>query len=254
MDVILQDDERIDQILGGLRLIQRERGYRFSVDALLLASFVSLQKGDDVIELGVGSGIVCLMMAQHPGIGRVVGVEIQERLFEIAVRNISLNSMDGRVKIIRGDVRRPASLCGPQTFSVAVFNPPYRRVHSGRVNPDAEKAVARHEISGTVAHFVAAASWALRLKGHMYVIYPATRMAELIKGMLSAGIEPKRLRPVYSRPGDSAAFILVEGIKAGGEGLNILPPLVIYDEKGGYTDEMNEIFRNLSSSVSPCGV
>lgn len=252
VDAFIRDDETIDPVLDGkFRIIQRERGYRFSLDALLLAHFVALRNGDDVIELGTGSGIIAIILARRHHLGRIVGVEIQKSLFDVALRNVTLNDEDGRVEVIRGDVRRPASFCKAQSFSVAVFNPPYRRMHAGRVNPDAEKAAARHEIFGTVGDFIAAAAWALRPGGRMYAIYPATRMIELLSKMRSAGIEPKRLCPVYPRMRASAVFVLVEGARDGGEELNMTPPLIIEDEQGDYTKETMEIFRGLSSSELP---
>ena len=254
VDLLTQDDETVDHILDGkLRIIQKEQGYRFSLDALLLAHFVTLRDGDDVIELGTGSGIISVILARRPRLGRIMGVEIQDSLYDVALRNITLNGLDGRVEIIRGDVRRPALFCRPQSFSVAVFNPPYRRIHTGRINPDTEKAAARHEIFGAAGDFIAASSYALRQGGRMYAIYPATRMIELMSKMRSARIEPKKLCPVYPRQGASAVFVLVEGAKDGGEELDIMPPLIIEDEQGGYTKETMEIFRGLSSSESPGG-
>ncbi len=248
------DGETIDLILNGrLRVIQRERGYRFSIDALLLASFVSLRDGDDIVELGTGSGVVSIILAGRPGLGRIMGVEIQEGLYAIARRNVVLNGLDGRVEIIRGDVRFPDTICRPQTFSLAVFNPPYRRSHSGRINPDSEKAAARHELYGTVDNFVRTAAFALRPGGRMYAIYPATRMAELLLRMRACRIEPKRLLPVYSHRETSSVFVLVEGVRGGGEGLDVMPPLFIYESRGEYSEKMKKIFTSLSSSVSPGG-
>ncbi|MCK9362349.1 MAG: methyltransferase [Syntrophales bacterium] len=247
-----REGEKIDRILAGrLRIIQKERGYRFSIDALLLAHFVNLNAGDDLIELGTGSGIVALILAQHPGLGRVLGIEIQEQLVAIARSNVSLNGLTDRVEIRQADVRFPESLCRPQAFSVAVFNPPYRRMRSGRLNPDAEKAAARHEVFGTVKDFIAAAAYALRPGGRMFAIYPATRMVELIARMRSFRIEPRRLRLVYSRTGVAAVFVLVEGTKGGGESLDVLPPLLIYEAKGEYTAAMNDIFKDLAAFESP---
>lgn len=248
------EGEKIDPILAGrLQIIQRERGYRFSIDALLLAHFVKLQTGDDVIELGTGSGIVALILAQRPGTGRILGIEIQEQLVSTARRNVSLNGLADRVEIRRGDVRFPESICLPRAFSVALFNPPYRRMHSGRINPDSEKAAARHEIFGTVENFIIAAAYALRPGGRMYAIYPATRMAELVTRMRASRIESKRLQLVYSRPGAKAVFVLAEGTRGGKEGLDVLPPLFIYEARGGYTAAINEIFRDLASVESPGG-
>jgi tRNA1Val (adenine37-N6)-methyltransferase len=247
-DSFRRDGETIDQTLGGrLRIIQKKNGYRFSIDALILAHFTALRERDDLIDLGTGSGIIALILTQRFRCGQVLGIEIQEDLAEMARRNVLLNGLEGVVEIRRGDVRRPESLCEPQSFSAAVCNPPYRRLRSGRTNSDPEKAVARHEISGTAADFLSAAVHALRPEGRVQMIYPATRMIQLLAGMRDSRIEPKRLRLVHSRPGGSAAFVLVEGVKGGREGLNVLPPLMIHEEAGGYTREMAEIFRALSA-------
>lgn len=237
--------ETVDPILDGrLRIIQKKSGYRFSIDALLLAHFTILQEEDDLIDLGTGSGIVALILAQRFRCGRVLGIEIQEDLAETARRNVLLNGLDGRIEIRRGDVRCPELLCNPQTFSAAVCNPPYRRLRSGRTNPDPERAVARHEMAGTVDDFLAAAVHALRPKGRFRLIYPATRTVQLLTKMRDRRVEPKRLRMVYSRPGDSAVFVLVEGVKGGREGLSVLRPLFIHEKAGGYTREMAEIFSD----------
>ncbi|PJC74765.1 MAG: SAM-dependent methyltransferase [Syntrophobacterales bacterium CG_4_8_14_3_um_filter_58_8] len=240
--------ETVDGILDDrLRIIQRKRGYRFSLDALLIAHFTDLRDGDDLIDMGTGSGIIALILAQRFRCGRVLGIEIQDELVAIAKRNVVLNGLAGRMEIRQGDVRCPETLCGPQSFSAAVFNPPYRRLRSGRTNSDPEKAVARHEIEGTLADFLTAAVYALRPESRVYAIYPAVRMAELIARMRACRIEPKRLRLVHSRLDGGAEFVLVEGVKGGGEGLNVAPPLFIYQDAGGYTPEMTEILRDLSA-------
>ena len=240
--------ETVDGILADrLRIIQRKRGYRFSLDSLLIAHFANIQKGDDMIDLGTGSGIIALILAQRFHCGRVLGIEIQDELVAIAKRNVVLNDLAGHIEMRRGDVRCPETFCRPQSFSAAVFNPPYRRLRSGRTNSDSEKAVARHEIEGTIADFLAAAVYALRPEGHVYAIYPAARIVELIARMRESRIEPKRLRMVHSRLDGGGEFVLVEGVKGGREGLNVAPPLFIYQDTGVYTPEMTEIFRDLSA-------
>jgi tRNA1Val (adenine37-N6)-methyltransferase len=247
-DLCARDGETVDAILDGrLRIIQKKLGYRFSLDALLLAHFAALREGDDLIDLGTGSGIIAMILARRFCCGRVLGIDIQEELAAMAKRSVILNGLEGCVEIRRGDIRRPETICGPQSFSTAVFNPPYRRLRSGRINPDSEKAVARHEIAGTAADFLSAAVHALRPKGRAFAIYPATRMVELLARMRERRIEPKRLRMVHSSHDSSAAFVLVEGVKGGREGLKVLPPLFIHEEAGGYTTEMAQIFTDLSA-------
>lgn len=241
-------EETVDEILGGrLRIVQRKSGYRFSIDSLLLAHFSDLREGDDLIDLGTGSGILAMILAGQCRCGRVLGIEIQEQLVMTARRSTAISGLDRCVEIRQGDVRHPESFCTPRSFDAAVFNPPYRRLRSGRMNPDPEKAVARHEIMGTAMDFLAAAGYALRVRGRVFTIYPAARMVEMLFQMRRYRIEPKRLRIVYSRPGDAGQFTLFEGVKGGGEELVVLPPLHIFKEEKGYSAEMMAIFRELSA-------
>jgi tRNA1Val (adenine37-N6)-methyltransferase len=249
-----REGETVDEILQGqLRIIQKKKGYRFSIDALLLAHFIDLREGESLLDLGTGSGIVALILAGRYRCGRVLGIDIQEEFVAMAKRSIALNGFEGRVEIRRGDVRRPETFCPPIHFDVAAFNPPYRRLRSGRMNPDSGKALARHEIAGTAGDFLAAAAYALHEGGRVYAIYPAARMVELISRMRVLRLEPKQIRIVHSRPGGVGKFILAEGVKGGREELAVLPPLFIYEEGRGYTAEMASIFRDLSAFPSDGG-
>ena len=252
--LVEESDETVDKILGGrLRIVQKKTGYRFSLDALLLAHFASLSEGDDLIDLGTGSGIVAMILVGRHRCGRVLGIEIQEQLVMMARRSADLNGLDRHVEILQADVRRPETLCPPLSFDAAVFNPPYRRLRSGRMNPDHEKAMARHEIMGSVADFLAAAGYALREGGRVYAIYPATRMVEILLRMRTCRLEPKRLRMVHSRLGGVGKFSLVEGVKGGREELVVLPPLYIYEGENGYSSEMAAISQEFSASPADGG-
>ncbi len=246
------EGETIDEILGGrLRIIQKKSGYRFSIDALLLAHFTIPREGEECLDLGTGSGIVALILAHRYRCKRVLGIDIQEELVSMARRSGELNDLAGRMEIHRGDVRHPESICAPMSFDIVVFNPPYRRLRSGRMNPDPAKAIARHEVAGTLGDFLAAAAHALRDGGRVYAIYPAKRMAEMIVRMRDCRIEPKRLRIVHSRPGGMGVFLLLEGVKGGREELALLPPLYLYGEGEAYSPEMTAIFQDLSAFPAP---
>jgi tRNA1Val (adenine37-N6)-methyltransferase len=121
---------------------------------------------------------------------------------------------------------------------VVFSNPPYRKVLSGRMNPDAERAVARHEIKGTLSDVVSVAEKLLRPSGRLVVIYPAERIADLLLQMRAFRLEPKRLRLVHSRQDSDAELVLAEGRKQGRPGLRVVPPLIVHKEDGGYTDEV----------------
>lgn len=240
--------ETLNDVAGGrLKVFQKARGYRFSLDALLLSHFVSLRPADNILELGTGSGVISLILAGRREDVRITGIDVQQEMVEMAVRSAALNGLGERMEIRLGDVRDIKALFQPRSFDVVVANPPYRKINSGRINPAKEKALARHEILATAGDFIQAAAYVLKSAGRVYLIYPATRMAELFFSMRVARIEPKKLRIVYSKASVLGKFLLLEGIMDGGEELEVLPPLFIYDDKGNYTEEMANIFSELSS-------
>lgn len=237
-------DETVDTLFQGkLSVIQRKTGYRFSLDALLLAHFVKVRRGERVIDLGTGNGVVALALASlHPSL-KVVGLEIQEEMVQRALRNVARNRMDQRVAIVQGDVRSMEQLFSPQSFDAAVCDPPYRGLTSGRINPDPERRVARHEIHGHLRDFLRAGSYVLRRSGRMALVYPATRTIELLQAMREEQLEPKRMRLVYSFEASEAALVLVEGVKGGASELKIMPSLVVYTKERRYTPEVRTILR-----------
>jgi len=240
--------ETIDQILGGkLKIIQKEKGYRFSIDALLLAHFVRLKKKDHLLELGTGSGVISLILARRWCCERVVGAEIQEDLHEMALRNVVLNGLAHQVSIIPCDVRRIEAFLEAKSFDAVVINPPYRKMSSGRINPDDQKAMARHEIGGTLGDFLKAAVYVLKERGRLFIIYPAARVVELFTRMRMFRLEPKRVRVVHSYEDSEGEFLLAEGRKGGREALKVLPPLFIYDQMKGYSRAMTDMFIDLAA-------
>ena len=242
-----QNGETIDEFFRGrLSVLQKEKGYRFSVDSMLLADFVTLRRGDHVVDLGTGSGIIALVLAFRFPEASIAEVEIQKDLADMAGRSIALNGLEDRIKVYPGDVKNIRNLFGPQSFNAAVFNPPYRRLNSGKINPDNERAVARHEIKGTVDDFLTSARYLLKDSGRVYVVYPAARSVQLIARMRGNDIEPKRLRIVHTNGTSGGVFVLAEGVKGAGEELEILPPLFIYGDDGRYSDEVDRILGGSS--------
>lgn len=238
----LSSDETLDPLFQGQpAIIQRKGGYRFSLDAVLLAHFVKVHGGEKIVDLGTGNGVIPLILASLYCSVRVIGLEIQEEMVERALRSVDLNRLKDRVEILQGDVCSIKQLFSPQSFDAAVCNPPYRAPTSGRINPDPERRVARHEIHGGLRDFLRAASYLLRPKGRVALVYPATRMLDLLQTMRQEGMEPKRLRLVHSFEGTLATLVLAEGVKGAGSELKILPPLVVYTRERKYTPEMRAI-------------
>jgi tRNA1(Val) A37 N6-methylase TrmN6 len=232
-------NETVDALFGGrLSVIQSRTGYRFSIDALLLADFVTARKNERVIDLGAGNGVVAFILASlHPSL-KLSGLEIQAEMARRAARGAALNRLSDRVSIVEGDVRAAGRLFQAESFDAAVCNPPYRRAGGGRTNPDPEKRLARHEIRADLADFIRAAAHLLRRGGRLALVYPATRTVDLLHQMREGGIEPKRLRLVHSYEASGAALVLAEGIKGAKSEIKILPALIVYTKKRKYTAEM----------------
>ncbi|HLN87465.1 MAG TPA: tRNA1(Val) (adenine(37)-N6)-methyltransferase [Candidatus Limnocylindrales bacterium] len=234
-----KSSESLDALFDGqLKLFQSRRGYRFSLDTLVLAYFTTLRRRDRVIDLGTGNGVIPLILSRlHPA-ATITGVEYQSAMVERAARNVKLNQLDARIFICRGDVRVADAIGAAGSFDVVVCNPPYRRRASGRISPNDEKQIARHEIHGELGDFLAAGAYLLRVKGRIALVYLASRAVDLLSSMRQARLEPKRLRMVHSFKDGEASLILVEGVKHGRSGVEILPPLIVYREGKEYSDEV----------------
>ncbi|MFN3396211.1 MAG: tRNA1(Val) (adenine(37)-N6)-methyltransferase [Thermodesulfovibrionales bacterium] len=141
-----------------IRLYQPRSGYRFSVDSLLLFNFINLQRVERIADLGAGCGIIRLLLARKYEKSIVDLFEIQRELFEIARKNIEINSLQKRMEAFNLDMKEIPSFYPPlkSNFDIVVSNPPFRKMRSGRINPYEGKAIARHEIAidlqGLVTH------------------------------------------------------------------------------------------------------
>jgi tRNA1Val (adenine37-N6)-methyltransferase len=239
-------NETYDTLFGGkIKVFQEKDGYRFSIDAILLAGFVWLRKGEKVIDLGTGVGVIPLILGKRgDGAEQIVGVEIQEKLAELAKRNVHINGLDNLIHIHKGDIRCLHDIFPPFAFDVVVTNPPYYRVSSGRINLHSQKAIARHEVTCTVDDLLQVTRYLLHEGGRIFLIFPAHRAITLFDNLRGASLEAKIIRWVHSREGEEATFILTEAYKGGGEGVKVLPPLFVYSHDGEYTPEMKILYSN----------
>ncbi len=228
---------------GKVRCAQHEEGYRFSVDAVLLGHFVAPGQACSVLDLGSGCGVISLILAhRHPGI-TITCLELQTNLLALIQHNIITNNLEGRLFAQHGDVAQIDKVVEPESFDLVVCNPPYGEVASGRLSQGAEQAIARHEVRGKVIDFIRAAAFAVKNRGRVAFVFPASRLTFLVSALRDARLEPKRLQVVHSYPEGPGKLVLVEAVKNGGEELLILPPFFIYDSPGGdYQPAMAAMF------------
>jgi tRNA1Val (adenine37-N6)-methyltransferase len=224
-----------------VKLYQRKDGYRFSLDAVLLYSFVSMKRAGRIADLGAGSGVVGLLLARKYKEARVTLLELQKGLYGLAKKNIEINRLSDRVEAVMCDLRdMPEKFFNG--FDLAVSNPPFRKPRTGLLSEGEERAVARHEIRLDLGSLLSSASGILRHGGRFFLIHHPLRLAELLEGLKGFRLEPKRLRFVHGKTKAEAKMVLVEAVKGGRAGMKVERPLFVYNDAGGYTDELGELF------------
>jgi len=232
--------ETLDSIKD-VKLFQSKKGYRFSIDAVLLEGFISAKKLTKGMELGTGSGVISILLAKRMKGTRITAVELQKALAERAGRNIKLNGLQDSVEIIQGDIKALREQFHTNEFDFVYSNPPFRKPKTGRMSVDKERAVARHEIEISLPDLISTASYLLKHSGKFFMIYHPFRLAELISMLRESRLEPKRMRFVHSRTGEEAKMVLIEAVKGSGTWLKIEPPLYLYKRGKTYTEEVLKI-------------
>jgi tRNA1(Val) A37 N6-methylase TrmN6 len=244
----LKDDERLDYLLAeDLRIIQSPSVFAFSLDAVLLAKFVyvPIQKGN-ILDLCTGNGIVPLLLSTRTK-GKITGVEIQQRLYDMAVRSIDYNELQHRLHMIHGDIKEMPKELGYGKYDVVTCNPPYFLTPSNdERNENEHLAIARHEILCTLEDAVRVSSQLVRQGGKVAFVHRPGRLLDMITLMRKYRLEPKRIQFVHPKIGKEAKTLLVEAIKDGQPDLKILPPLFVHDENQEYTNEVKEILYGKS--------
>lgn len=244
MEIGIFDDERVDDLqYKGLKLIQKRKGFCFGVDAVLLANFADIRKKDRVLDIGTGTGIIAVLIAAKTAALKVVGLEIQEQMSEMAQRSVKLNHLENKLEIVCGDVKNAISLFGPSSFNAIVTNPPYMNKGGGLLNPSDTMAVSRHEILCTLEDVISTAGRLLVPGGRFAMVHRPDRLADIIYLMRSYGVEPKFLRFVHPSPYKKPNMVLVQGMRGGKPQLKVMDPLYVYDETGRYSREIDEIYQ-----------
>ena len=241
--VQLYDDERLDHLLAeNLRIIQSPSVFAFSLDTVLLARFVyvPIQKGK-IIDLCTGNGVIPLLLSKRSK-ADITGVEIQERIYDMAKRNFEYNELSNQLSVIHGDIKDMPKKLGRGKFDVVTCNPPYFPMpKADKLNKNEHLAIARHEIYCTLEDVVRVSSQLVKQGGKVAFVHRPGRLMDILSLMRKYQIEPKRLQFVYPKLGKEANTILVEGIKFGNADLKVLPPLYVYDEQNEYTKEIRKI-------------
>lgn len=241
--VYIDPTERIDDLLTkNMKIIQSNEVFCFSMDAVLLAHFVSLpiRKGK-IIDLCTGNGVIPLLLSTRTK-GIIHGVEIQQRLADMARRNVELNGLTDQIHIYHDDVKEVCKYLTPGSYDVLTCNPPYLPLQRGMFNANEHLSIARHEIKLTLEEMIQVSAKLVRTGGKVAYVHRPNRLADLITYMRKYKIEPKRIRFVHPKRQAEANMVLIEGIRDGKPDVKLLPPLIVYEENGEYCQEIYDIY------------
>ena len=240
---ILKEHERIDDLQrNGYKIIQDPCRFCFGMDAVLLSGFARADKGDQVLDLGTGTGIIPILMEAKTEASHLIGLEIQEESADMARRSVALNGLETKIDIVTGDIRQADKLFGKSTMDVVTSNPPYMIGQHGLKNPDSEKAIARHEVLCTLEDVVRAAASLLKPGGNFFMVHRPFRLTEIMTCLSKYKLEPKRMRLVYPFVDNEPNIVLIEANRGGRSRLTVEKPLIVYKEQGVYTDEIYEVY------------
>jgi len=232
---------RIDQVPGTEYKIIQDKGlFSYGIDAILLSHF-SKPRGV-VVDLGTGTGIIPLRIADKKGVSLVYGVEIQTEVARMAQETVEINSLQDRIRILNTDMKELPGILGKATVDTVTTNPPYMKPGGAIVNREDNFAISRHEIAATLEDIAAVCEYILKPLGKLYIVHRPNRLVDVLCTLRSHGLEPKYMQWVYPKPGKQANLFLLEAVKGGRSDFKYREPIVVYDEKGKYNEEIYEIY------------
>lgn len=245
MKIELNENERIDDLqYKNLKIIQNEMGFCFGIDSVLLSDFAKkIKRNAKVIDLGTGTGIIPILLCGKTELKRIVGVEVQEEVFDLANRNIKLNNLENKFEVINENIKNLKNIYEYGSFDVVVTNPPYKKENTGIKNLNNKKLISRHEITANLEDFVEISKYLLKDRGRIYMVHRPDRLVDILFLMRKNKLEPKKIKFIYSNVNTEPKLVLIEAVKNAKPFLQIEKNLYIYNENGEYTDEILKIYN-----------
>lgn len=243
MTINLKENERLDELQrNGYKIIQNPEKFCFGMDAVLLSGFARAKEGAKVLDMGTGTGIIPILMEAKTEAAHLTGLEIQEESADMARRSVALNHLEDKITIVQGDIKEAGTLFDAASFDVVTCNPPYMIGQHGLQNPDAPKAIARHEILCTLEDVIAQAAKVLKPGGNFFMVHRPFRLAEIMVLLHTYKLEPKRMQLVYPYVDKEPNMVLIEANRGGKPRMTVEKPLIVYKEPGVYMPEIYDIY------------
>lgn len=245
MEINLKENERIDDLeFKNLKIIQNEKEFCFGIDSILLSDFAKeIKPNSKIIDFGTGTGVLPILLSGKTINTKITGVEIQEKMADMAKRSVSLNKLENRIQIINEDIKNLENTFSKNSFDAVITNPPYKENNTGLKNEYEGKIIARHEVKCNLEDIILMAKNMLKDKGVLYMVHRPERIVDICEHLRKYKIEPKIIRFVYPKKEKEANLVLVKAVKNARKFLKIQKPLIIYEENGNYTEEIFKIYK-----------
>lgn len=235
----------VNYLLGyeKLKIVQNTQSFNFSLDSVLLANFVTLNKKiKKIVDIGTGNAPIPLILSMKTK-ANITGVEIQKKISKLAEKSVEINNLTDQIEIVNADIMEIYKEMESDIIDTITCNPPFFKVNEkSRMNDSEEKSIARHEIHLDLERLMLVARKILKNNGNIAIVHRPERLVDIIMIMKKNNIEPKRIQFVHPKNGMAANILLIEGTKNGRGGLEILPPLYAHDNEGNYSDEITKFF------------
>lgn len=241
--VEIKEYERVDDLhRNGYQIIQDPKRFCFGIDAVILSGFARIKKNERVMDLCTGTGVIPILLEAKTEGGHFTGLEIQPESAEMAARSVKLNNLDNKINIDLGDVKNTEALYKPSSFDVVTVNPPYMNDGGGLKNDFSPKTIARHEVLCSLEDVIAASARLLVPQGRLYMVHRPHRLTDIMVTLRIYKLEPKTLRFVHSYDDREPVMVLFEAVSKGKPMVKVMPPLVVYNKDGSYTDEIKKVY------------
>ena len=238
-----RENERIDDLnIKDYKIIQNKKQFCFGMDAVLLSSFTKVKEKEKVLDLGTGNGVIPILLSAKTKGRHFTGLEIQEYNVDMTKRSLSINNLNNEIDIILGDIKEASQIFGLASFDVVTSNPPYMTANHGLVNPDKNKAIARHEILCTLEDLIRETSKLLKPNGRFYLVHRPFRLVEILNTLSGFNLQAKRMRMVHPYIDSEPNMVLIESVKGAKSRIKVEAPLIVYKEKNKYTKEIYDIY------------
>lgn len=243
----LKENERIDNLeLNNLKIIQNKNGFCFGMDSVLLSDFAKTIKSDaKVADLGTGTGILPILLSAKTKAQKIIGIEIQEEVANMANRSIELNNLQNKIEIICENIKNLKAIYETNSFDAIVTNPPYKTKGTGGINEVEAKLISRHEITADLEAFISISSYLLKDQANIYMVHRPERLVDILSLFRKYKLEPKELKLVQPSCDKAPNLVLIKATKNAKPFLKIDKPLYIYNSGGTYTEELLKIYNKI---------